>query len=155
MVTGCNHLILLNRCFVLNRRNKVIQVWNDMRVSKLNFHFCLNNSFTSRCKWILDLKDFSLFAKSFAHRMPLCMSNEHVNFYMLWDVIWTFWDCDLLFFIFVKFHFSFSFTRESVRQVLGRAALIRTKCWWRLVERDPWGGGPTGMGWFSNYVKGS
>ncbi len=29
MVTGCDHLILLNRCFVHNRRNKVIQIWDE------------------------------------------------------------------------------------------------------------------------------
>ncbi len=29
MATGCDHLILLNRCFVHNRRNKVIQIWDE------------------------------------------------------------------------------------------------------------------------------
>ncbi len=84
MVTGCDHLILLNRCFVHNRKTKSYRF--GMRVSKFTFHFCLNNCFYSRFKWFLDLKDFSLFTK-FCTSMPLCKSNEHVNFYMLWDVI--------------------------------------------------------------------
>ncbi len=125
-----------------------------MRVSKFTFHFCLNNCFYSRFKWFLDLKDFSLFTK-FCTSMPLC---SQMSMWVLYAV-----RCHLdilgLWFIvnFVKFCFPFSFTRESVRQVMGRAALIRTKCWCslRLVERDSWGRRSTGMGWFSNYVKGS